>query len=42
MSSPINLVYDALKKAGIERAGSLVATYDDDGDNMLSIMVAKH
>jgi Trk K+ transport system NAD-binding subunit len=41
MSSPINLVYDALKKAGIERAGSLVATYDDDGDNMLSIMVAK-
>jgi len=41
MSSPINLVYDALKKAGIARAGSLVATYDDDGDNMLSIMVAK-
>jgi len=41
MSSPINLVYDALKKVGIERASSLVATYDDDGDNMLSIMVAK-
>jgi len=41
MSSPVNLVYDALKKAGIERASSLVATYDDDGDNMLSVMVAK-
>jgi voltage-gated potassium channel len=41
MASPVNLVYDALKKAGIERASSLVATYDDDGDNMLIVMVAK-
>jgi len=41
MASPVNLVYDALKKAGIERANSLVATYDDDGDNMLIVMVAK-
>ena len=41
ISSPVNLVYDALKKAGVERASSLVATYDDDGDNMLSVMVAK-
>ena len=41
ISSPVNLVYDALKKAGIERASSLVATYDDDGDNMLIVMVAK-
>ena len=40
-SSPVNMVYAALKKAGIERASSLVATYDDDGDNMLSVMVAK-
>jgi len=41
ISSPVNLVYDALKKAGVERASSLVATYDDDGDNMLSVMVSK-
>jgi voltage-gated potassium channel len=41
ISSPVNLVYEALKKAGIERASSLVATYDDDGDNMLIVMVAK-
>ena len=41
ISSPVNLVYDALKKAGVERASSLVSTYDDDGDNMLSVMVAK-
>jgi len=41
ISSPVNLVYDALKKAGIERASALVATYDDDGDNMLIVMVAK-
>ena len=41
MASPVNLVYDALKKAGIERASSVVATYDDDGDNMLIVMVAK-
>jgi len=41
IASPVNLVYDALKKAGVERASSLVATYDDDGDNMLSVMVSK-
>ena len=41
ISSPVNRVYDALKQAGIERASSLVATYDDDGDNMLIVMVAK-
>jgi Trk K+ transport system NAD-binding subunit len=41
ISSPVNRVYDALKQAGVERASSLVATYDDDGDNMLIIMVAK-
>jgi len=41
ISSQVNLVYDALKKAGVERASSLVSTYDDDGDNMLSVMVAK-
>jgi voltage-gated potassium channel len=41
ISSPVNLVYEALKKAGIERASALVATYDDDGDNMLIVMVAK-
>lgn len=41
ISTPVNLAYEALKKAGVERASALVATYDDDGDNMLTVMVAK-
>jgi voltage-gated potassium channel len=41
ISSPMNLSYEALKKAGVERAAALVATYDDDGDNMLIVMVAR-
>lgn len=41
ISSSVTRVVDGLKRAGIERARALVATYDDDGDNMLAIMVAK-
>jgi voltage-gated potassium channel len=41
ISTPVNMAYESLKKAGVERAAALVATYDDDGDNMLIVMVAK-
>jgi voltage-gated potassium channel len=34
-------IYEALQKAGVERASHLISTYDDDGDNMLAVLSAK-
>lgn len=33
--------FETLQKAGIERANSIVVTYESDGDNMLTLMAAK-
>jgi voltage-gated potassium channel len=41
ISAPVARSFDSLRKAGVERANSIVTTYDDDGDNMLTVMVAK-
>ena len=41
ISAPVARSFDGLRKAGVERASALVTTYDDDGDNMLTVMVAK-
>jgi voltage-gated potassium channel len=41
MSSPITHTYEALKEAGIDRASAVITTFDDDGDNLLSILNAK-
>lgn len=38
---PITHIYESLQKAGIDRASSLITTFDDDGDNMLVILSAK-
>jgi len=44
----VNVIYGAavnafetLQKAGIERASSIVVTYDSDGENMLTLMAAR-
>lgn len=41
ITAPVASSFDGLRKAGVERARALVSTYDDDGDNMLTVMVAK-
>ena len=39
--APVTHVTESLKDAGIEQASALIATFEDDGDNMLAIMAAK-
>ncbi len=41
VGGPTTHIYETLKKAGVERASHLIATFDDDGDNMLTILTAK-
>ena len=41
VGGPTTHIYETLKKAGVERAAHLIATFDDDGDNMLTILTAK-
>jgi len=41
MGSPIARSYQALVKAGAARASSIICTFDDDGDNLLTILNAK-
>jgi Trk K+ transport system NAD-binding subunit len=41
MASPIAKSFQTLKAAGASKASALIATYDDDGDNLLSILNAK-
>lgn len=39
--APVTHVTESLKEAGIENASVIISTFEDDGDNMLSIMAAK-
>jgi voltage-gated potassium channel len=41
IGSPVARSYTALKAAGISRAASIICTFDDDGDNMLTVLNAK-
>jgi len=41
VGGPTTHIYETLKKAGVERASHLIATFDDDGDNMLTVLTAK-
>jgi voltage-gated potassium channel len=41
VGSPVAKAFETLKAAGASRASALIATYDDDGDNLLSILNAK-
>ncbi len=41
VGSPIAKSFETLKAAGASRAAAIIATYDDDGDNLLSILNAK-
>jgi len=41
MSSPVTHTYEALREAGIEKASAVITTFDDDGDNLLTILNAK-
>jgi voltage-gated potassium channel len=41
VGSPIAKSFQTLKAAGAARASALIATYEDDGDNLLSILNAK-
>lgn len=41
MGSPVARSFSALREAGILRASSIICTFDDDGDNMLTILNAK-
>ncbi|PSN85093.1 hypothetical protein B9Q02_07665 [Candidatus Marsarchaeota G1 archaeon BE_D] len=41
IGSPIARSYQALLKAGVERASAIICTFDDDGDNLLAILNAK-
>ncbi|MGH9920202.1 MAG: potassium channel family protein [Nitrososphaerales archaeon] len=41
LGSPIARSFQTLKTAGASRASAIIATYDDDGDNLLSILNAK-
>ena len=41
VGSPIAKSFQTLKTAGASRASAIIATYDDDGDNLLSILNAK-
>jgi Trk K+ transport system NAD-binding subunit len=41
VGGPTTHIYETLKKAGVEKASHLIATFDDDGDNMLTILTAK-
>ncbi len=39
--SPITHAFEALRQAGAERACAIIATFDEDCDNMLAILSAK-
>jgi voltage-gated potassium channel len=39
--APVTHLTESLRKAGIERASALISTFENDGDNMLSVMTAK-
>jgi voltage-gated potassium channel len=41
LGSPIAKSFQTLKTAGASRATAIIATFDDDGDNLLSILNAK-
>jgi voltage-gated potassium channel len=41
LDAPVTHSFDVLKQAGIQNAVAFVATYDDDGDNLLAVMAAK-
>ncbi|MEM0120830.1 MAG: NAD-binding protein [Thermoprotei archaeon] len=41
MGSPIARSYQALVRAGADRASAIICTFDDDGDNLLTILNAK-
>lgn len=41
IAAPVTHSFEALVKAGVAQACALVATYDDDGDNMLAVLSAK-
>jgi voltage-gated potassium channel len=39
--APVTHLTESLRKAGIMRASALISTFENDGDNMLSVMTAK-
>jgi Trk K+ transport system NAD-binding subunit len=41
LASPIAKSFETLKAAGASRATAIIATFDDDGDNLLAILNAK-
>jgi voltage-gated potassium channel len=41
MFAPITQIYDALKDTNVDKASTLISTLEDDGDNMLTVMMAK-
>jgi Trk K+ transport system NAD-binding subunit len=41
LASPIAKSFETLKEAGASKATALIATFDDDGDNLLAILNAK-
>ncbi|MDG6925773.1 MAG: NAD-binding protein [Nitrososphaerota archaeon] len=41
IGSPVARSYSALRLAGVARASSIICTFDDDGDNMLTVLNAK-
>jgi len=41
LASPIARSFETLKAAGASRATAIIATFDDDGDNLLAILNAK-
>jgi voltage-gated potassium channel len=41
LGSPVARSYQALVRAGVTRASSIICTFDDDGDNLLTILNAK-
>ena len=41
LTAPVTHMLDALRQAGIRNAFAVVATYDNDGDNLMAVMAAK-
>jgi voltage-gated potassium channel len=41
INAPVTHLTESLKLAGIDRASALISTFENDGDNMLSVMTAK-
>ena len=39
--APVTHVYEALKEANVEKASTVIATLENDGENMLTVLTAK-